>query len=269
MATATLSTAASVVARPGFLAQIREDVACVFARDPAARSTLELVTIYPGVQAIVLHRIAHGLWKRGLRYTARLVSFFSRWLTNVDIHPGATIGRRFFIDHGACVVIGETAEIGDDVTLYHGVTLGGTTWNPGKRHPTLGSGVVVGAGAKILGAITVGENARVAANSVVIDDIQPGMTVVGIPGRMVLPRERRRVAGGIDLDHHQMPDPVGKAIGCLLERIADLENQVAALKGEPAATEGACRACDDTCAEPTFARRTGATRPIKGGASHE
>lgn len=249
-----LSTLAEVAPPPppGFVAMLREDVACVFARDPAARNTLELLTIYPGVQALMLYRVANRLWRRNWRYAARALSFVARLVTNVDIHPGARIGRRFFIDHGAGVVIGETAVIGDDVTLYHGVTLGGTTWSPGKRHPTLGSGVVVGAGAKILGPIVVGANARVAANSVVIDDVRPGMTVVGIPGRMVLPMERRRIAHGIDLDHHQIPDPVGKAIGCLLDRIAQMEREIAMLKGEPAGTEGACRSCDDTCSQPTF-----------------
>ncbi|WP_371136286.1 serine O-acetyltransferase [Methyloversatilis sp.] len=237
----------------GLFAMLREDVACVFKRDPAARSTLELLTIYPGIQALVLHRLSHALWLRGLRYLPRLLSFVTRFLTNVDIHPAACIGRRFFIDHGACVVIGETAEIGDDVTLYHGVTLGGTTWSAGKRHPTLGSGVVVGAGAKILGAITVGDCARVAANSVVIEDVSPGMTVVGIPGRMVLPKSQRRITdGGIDLDHHQMPDPVGKALACLLERIADLECEIGRLKGDLPAMQGACRDCDDTCSQPAF-----------------
>ena len=241
-------------ARPGLFSILREDVACVFQRDPAARSTLELLTIYPGIHALVLHRLAHQLWTRRWHYPARFISWIARVVTAIDIHPGARIGRRFFIDHGCGVVIGETAEIGDDVTLYHGVTLGGTTWNAGKRHPTLGSGVVVGAGAKILGAITVGDNARIAANSVVIDDIDPGMTVVGIPGRMVLPRTRRRIAQGIDLDHHQMPDPVGKAIGCLLERIAELETEVARLAGQPSNdAAGACRACDDTCSQPSFA----------------
>lgn len=237
---------------PGLFAMLKEDVRCVFERDPAARSTLELLTIYPGIQAIIGHRFAHSLWQRGWRYLPRFISFLNRFVTNVDIHPGARIGRRFFIDHGSNVVIGETAEIGDDVTLYHGVTLGGTTWNPGKRHPTLESGVVVGAGAKILGPITVGQNARIAANSVVIDDVTSGMTVVGIPGRMVLPKSRRRIEHGIDLDHHQMPDPVGKAIACLLDRIKDLEQEVAVLKGQPKGLGGACRACDDTCAEPSF-----------------
>ncbi len=239
--------------RPGFFAQLREDVACVFARDPAARNRMELVTIYPGVHAIVSHRVAHALWRRKLRYTARLMSFLTRMFTQIDIHPGARIGRRFFIDHGSGVVIGETAEIGDDVTLYHGVTLGGTSWSEGKRHPTLGDKVVVGAGAKILGPITVGNGTRVAANSVVISDVAPGMTMVGIPGRMVLPLERRRItAHGIDLDHHRMPDPVGKAIACLLDRIASLEQQVARLsQAGPAADT--CRTCDpDDCVQAAF-----------------
>jgi len=243
---------------PGLVALLREDVACVFARDPAARNRLEVLSIYPGVHALAAHRIAHALWRRGLRYPARLLSHCARMFTQVDIHPGAKIGRRFFIDHGCGVVIGETAEIGDDVTLYHGVTLGGTSWNPGKRHPTLGNGVVVGAGAKILGPITVGDNARVAANSVVIEDVSAGMTVVGIPGRTVLPKSRRRItAQGIDLDHHLMPDPVGKAISCLLDRIAELERQMACASLPAAAGDapvGSCHACapDDYCAQPGF-----------------
>lgn len=247
--------AAAPMAAPGLFALMREDVACVFARDPAARSRLEVLTIYPGIHAIAAHRAAHALWRRGLRYPARFLSHVARMFTHIDIHPGARIGRRFFIDHGCGVVIGETAEIGDDVTLYHGVTLGGTTWNPGKRHPTLGSGVVVGAGAKILGPITVGDNARVAANSVVIEDVSAGMTVVGIPGRTVLPRSRRRIlAQGIDLDHHQMPDPVGKAIACLLDRIGDLERRLATVAPADAQAD-ACHACapEDYCVQPVFA----------------
>ena len=237
---------------PRLWAMVREDIACVFERDPAARNTLEVVSIYPGVHALVLHRLAHTLWRHRLRYGARFISFVARMLTQIDIHPGATIGRRFFIDHGCGVVIGETAEIGDGVTLYHGVTLGGTSWNPGKRHPTLGDGVVVGAGAKILGPVTIGRNARIAANSVVIEDVTAEMTVVGIPGRMVLPKHQRRItADGIDLDHHRMPDPVGKAITCLLDRIANLEQQVAKLAGEDSA--GICQSCDsDACAQLSF-----------------
>ncbi|WP_226685743.1 serine O-acetyltransferase [Stutzerimonas stutzeri] len=207
--------------------ECRDDVRCVFQRDPAARSTLEVLTTYPGVHAIMLYRLAHRLWRRQWRYLARLLSFAGRLLSNVDIHPGARIGARFFIDHGAGVVIGETAEIGDDVTLYHGVTLGGTSWRKGKRHPTLGDGVLVGAGAKILGPISIGRNARVGANSVVVQDVPDGCTVVGIPGKVVRLREAGRPnAHGIDLDHHLIPDPVGKAIACLLERLDSLAKQV-------------------------------------------
>jgi serine O-acetyltransferase len=153
LSTPLLHTARARQTPPGLRALFAEDLACVFDRDPAARSRIEVLLTYPGLHAILVHRLAHRLWRRGWRFSARWLAFIGRWLTNVDIHPGATIGRRFFIDHGAGVVIGETAEIGDDCTLYHGVTLGGTTWNKGKRHPTLGNGVVVGAGAKILGAI--------------------------------------------------------------------------------------------------------------------
>jgi serine O-acetyltransferase len=249
---------------PGLWAQVREDVACVLERDPAARSRFEVWTIYPGVQAVALHRLAHALWLGGWRFMPRWISFMARWFTNVDIHPGARIGRRFFIDHGACVVIGETAEIGNDVTLYHGVTLGGTTWRAGKRHPTLGDGVVVGAGAKILGPITVGPRARVAANSVVIDNVPDGATVVGIPGRIVVRRKEVSLKGGdtgmpIDLDHHLIPDPVGKAIGCLLDRIGELEQELKRINGSAASTPDlTCHTCDDTCAQPTFGQRTGA-----------
>jgi serine O-acetyltransferase len=207
--------------------QWRSDIACVFERDPAARTWFEVLTTYPGVHAILLYRITTRLWRANWRYPARLLSFFARMFSNVDIHPGATIGARFFIDHGACVVIGETAEIGDDVTIYHGVTLGGTSWNKGKRHPTLGDGVLVGAGAKILGPIQVGKNARVGANSVVVQDVPEGCTVVGIPGKVVKVREAGRINPyGIDLDHHLIPDPVGKVMSCLLERIDVLEQRL-------------------------------------------
>lgn len=232
----TLSAAPAI---PGLFALLGEDIACVFQRDPAARSRFEVITTYPGVHAILLQRIAHRLWRAGLRYPARLLSWFARLLTNIDIHPGATIGRRFFIDHGAGVVIGETAEIGDDVTLYHGVTLGGTSWNKGKRHPTLGNNVVIGAGAKVLGPITLGDQVRVGANSVVVKDVPAHRTVVGIPGRVVLRQDEGGAnALGINLDHHLIPDPVGKAIACLMERIEVLE---ATLRqhGEP--VDGQCQ----------------------------
>lgn len=233
---------ATAPARPAWWSLVRADVHCVLERDPAARSLVEAWTIYPGVQAVALHRLAHALWQRGWRYLPRWISYLARWLAQVDIHPGARIGARFFIDHGTGVVIGETAEVGDDVTIYHGVTLGGTTWSEGKRHPTLGHGVVVGAGAKILGPITVGDRARIAANSVVIDAVPAGATVVGIPGRVVAPR--RRTTHGFDLDHHLIPDPVGKAITCLLDRVAQLERQLQAAAPAP------CGACGDPCAEP-------------------
>ncbi|MGB4584864.1 MAG: serine O-acetyltransferase [Rhodoferax sp.] len=252
LAQAAPQTSAHAATTPAWWSLVFDDVHCVLDRDPAARSLLEAWTIYPGVHAIALHRMAHALWRRGWRYLPRWVSFVARWWTQVDIHPGAVIGKRFFIDHGAGIVIGETAEIGDDVTLYHGVTLGGTSWRVGKRHPTLGNQVVVGAGAKILGPIQVGDRARIAANSVVIDAVPADTTVVGIPGRVVAPR--RRSTHGFDLDHHLIPDPVGKAIACLLDRVAQLE--LAAQPQAPlfATPEAPCGVCDDPCTEPGFKR---------------
>ncbi|GAB1257697.1 serine O-acetyltransferase [Aurantivibrio plasticivorans] len=243
----------------GLWAQWRDDIACVFQRDPAARTTFEVVTTYPGVHAIIIHRLSHKLWNAGWRYSARWLSAFARFCSNVDIHPGATIGRRFFIDHGACVVIGETAVIGDDVTMYHGVTLGGTSWNKGKRHPTLSDGVMVGAGAKVLGNITIGENARVGANSVVVEDVPNGCTVVGIPGKVV----KIRSAGqpnpyGVDLDHHLIPDPVSKVIACLLDRLDALELQVEGAK-KVFEQEVQCDAdneiCENDCAKGLLANQ--------------
>ncbi|WP_018260150.1 serine O-acetyltransferase [Methylobacterium sp. WSM2598] len=222
--------AGTAAREPPLWRQIAEDVACVRSRDPAARHLVEIVTTYPGVHAVILHRLAHRLWRGGLKYAARLVSWAARLVANVDIHPGARIGRRFFIDHGAGVVVGETAVIGDDVTLYHGVTLGGTSWTPGKRHPTLGDGVLVGAGAKILGPVEVGAGARVGANSVVIADVPAGMTVVGVPGRLVAAARagRPRADGRIDLEHHRLPDPLGAALVALAARIERLETRLAA-----------------------------------------
>ncbi len=212
-------------AKPSLWQDWREDVACVFARDPAARNVFEVLFAYPGVHAVLIYRVTHRLWLAEWKFGARFLAAFGRWLTNVDIHPGATIGKRFFIDHGACVVIGETAEIGNDVTMYHGVTLGGTTWHKTKRHPTLGTNVLVGAGAKILGAITLGDNVRVGANSVVVKDVPPCCTVIGIPGRIIQQKGVKiQDPRGIDLDHHLVPDPIGKAINCLVERLDELEN---------------------------------------------
>ena len=250
----TLTMTATEMPAPGLWATLKEDLACVFQRDPAARSTFEVMTTYPGVHAILTHRLSHRLWQGGWRYPARCLAFLGRTLTNVDIHPGARIGRRFFIDHGAGVVIGETAEIGDDVTLYHGVTLGGTSWNKGKRHPTLADGVVVGAGAKILGPITLGERVRVGANSVVVKDVPADRTVVGVPGRIVDTRAgSSRPANGISLDHNLLPDPVAKSIACLIERIESLEKELAILRQEPPPPDhsAACQTCSagDLCCE--------------------
>ena len=249
-----MTMTAPALAAPGLWATLKEDLSCVFQRDPAARSTLEVLTTYPGVHAILAHRLSHRLWQNGWRFAARFLSFVSRTLSNVDIHPGATIGHRFFIDHGAGVVIGETAEVGDDVTLYHGVTLGGTSWNKGKRHPTLADGVVVGAGAKILGPIHIGERVRVGANSVVVKDVPADRTVVGVPGRIVDTRVgTARPENGISLDHNVMPDPVAKSIACLIERIETLEKELAEIRHEPPPPDhsGECRTCSagDLCCE--------------------
>jgi len=232
----------------------KEEMAVVFDRDPAARTRWEVITCYPGFHALLFHRLAHRIWMLDMKWLGRFLSHVSRWLTGIEIHPGAKIGRRFFIDHGMGVVIGETAEIGDDCTLYHGVTLGGTSWNKGKRHPTLSNGVVVGAGAKILGPITVGERVRVGANSVVVKNVPADRTVVGVPGRIVDTR-----AGGprpdkaISLDHNLLPDPVARSIACLVDRIESLEKELALLRQEPLPVnpEAACIACSagDLCCE--------------------
>ena len=209
--------------------RIREDIAVVYERDPAARHTLEILTCYPGVHAVILHRFNHGLWRIGLKWLARFFSHIARWLTGIEIHPGAQIGRRLFIDHGMGVVIGQTAEIGDDCTLYHGVTLGGTSWEPGKRHPTLCDNVVVGAGAKILGPITVGEGARVGSNSVVVKDVPASATMVGIPaypvGSVEYNRANGRNAEGEFEAYGYTPtsdDPVAVAIHGLCTRVQTL-----------------------------------------------
>jgi len=197
---------------------IKEDIYCVFDRDPAAQSVFEVITTYPGFHALMIHRVAHYFWSRGFRWLGRFISHISRWLTGIEIHPGAEIGRRFFIDHGMGVVIGETAIIGDDCTLYHGVTLGGTSWNKGKRHPTLLDGVVVGAGAKVLGPIEIGEGARIGSNSVVVKEVPAAATVVGIPGHIIdrskkkVTKDREEIASKMGFNAYgatsDMPDPV-------------------------------------------------------------
>ncbi len=194
---------------------LKEDINSVFDRDPAARTTFEVVTCYPGLHARIFHRMAHALWLAGFKWLARFLSHIGRALTGIEIHPGATIGRRFFIDHGMGVVIGETAEIGDDVTLYHGVTLGGTSWQEGKRHPTLGNGVVVGAGAKILGPIHIGDHAKIGSNAVVVKDVPAGATAAGIPARILDDAKKAEGFNAYGVGNDQN-DPLSKAIHGLL-----------------------------------------------------
>ncbi len=212
---------------------LREDISVVFERDPAARSTWEVLTTYPGVHALLVYRLSWRLWRWGLKWPARFLSFLGRWLTGIEIHPGATIGRRFFIDHGMGVVIGETAEIGDDCTLYHGVTLGGTSWRQGKRHPTLQRGVVVGAGAKILGPITIGEGAKVGSNAVVVKDVPPGATAVGIPARILdsskaemRENQARQMGFSAYAISEDMNDPIVKAIHAMLDHAAVTDQRI-------------------------------------------
>jgi len=205
------------------LQMLREDVRSVFDRDPAARSWPEVLLLYPGLHAIWMHRFAHFFWKRGFRFTGRLISHFSRFLTGIEIHPGATIGRRFFVDHGMGVVIGETAEIGDDVLLYQGVVLGGTSLEKKKRHPTLCDHVTVGAGAIVLGAITIGENSRIGAGSVVIHDVPPNSTAVGVPARVGLGFRDDKIKL---LEHGTLPDPIADAIRFVIQEQEKLEDRI-------------------------------------------
>ena len=211
---------------------IREQVDTIFREDPAAKSVLEIVLCYPGFHAILLHRLSHRLYNAGVPLLPRFISQIGRFLTGIEIHPGATIGRRFFIDHGSGVVIGETSEIGDDVLIYQGVTLGGTGKEKGKRHPTLGNHVVVGTGAKVLGSITIGDHVKIGAGSVVIHPVPDHSTVVGIPGRVV----RTRIENEGQLAHGSLPDPEGQAIEDLSRRIEQLEQLVHDLKEEKLST---------------------------------
>ena len=213
--------------------KIIEDIRSVFKRDPAARNVFEIITCYSGVQALIIYRLTHLLWRYKLYWLARFISTFARWITGIEIHPGAVIGRRFFIDHGMGVVIGETAEIGDDCMMYHGVTLGGTSWDKVKRHPTLKDGVIIGAGAKILGPITLGKNVRVGSNSVVVKSIDDNCTVVGIPGRVL----EKKVSDDDQFDSYAAStsssanDPTVQAVNLIIERLADIDEQIANLSG--------------------------------------
>lgn len=214
-------------------AQLREDIRVVFDRDPAARTFFEVLTTYPGLHAILWHRLSHGLWNMGFKWLARLSSYLARWFTGIEIHPGARIGRRVFIDHGMGVVIGETAEVGDDCTLYHGVTLGGTSWQKGKRHPTLGTGVIVGAGAKVLGPIHLGAGAKVGSNAVVVKDVPAGATAVGIPARILdseSDKAREEAAKKLGFSAYgvgaDMNDPMVKAIHGLIDHSANTDKRL-------------------------------------------
>ena len=238
--------------------RLRDDIASVFERDPAARTTWEVLTCYPGLHAVYVHRLANWFWRRGLRWLGRMTSHIGRWLTGIEIHPGAQIGRRVFIDHGMGVVIGETAEVGDDVTLYHEVTLGGTSWAKGKRHPTLGKGVVIGAGAKVLGPITVGEGAKIGSNAVVVKDVPANATVVGVPGRIledVPPQQAARFAAYAVVQNQD--DPTAKAIQTLIEHSRELEQAVATL------TERLRRLEEERSEREREATRTEQLRAIK------
>jgi len=217
-------------------ARMKEDIESVFDRDPAARNSLEVLFCYPGLHAIWLHRLAHWFWTNNLLFLGRFTSQFSRFMTGIEIHPGARIGRKFFIDHGMGVVIGETAEIGDNVTMYHGVTLGGVTWDKVKRHPTIGDNVVIGSGAKVLGPFTVGANSKIGSNSVVVKEVPPNSSVVGIPGRVVMTEGKPAdpSAEKPDLQHGNMPDPEAKAISCLFDQIRELDRKYQALAADHA-----------------------------------
>jgi len=210
-----------------FWKTLREDIEAVFERDPAARNVFEVVLTYSGLHAIWFHRLAHALWKRGFRTLARIISQFSRFLTGIEIHPGAVIGRKLFIDHGMGVLIGETCEIGDNVTLYQGVTLGGTGKEKGKRHPTIGNHVVIATGAKVLGSFKIGDYSKIGAGSVVLQEVPPHSTVVGIPGRVV---RQNGVRVQNDLDHVNLPDPVTDTLRKMQYEIEQLKKELAELK---------------------------------------
>lgn len=212
---------------------LREDIKAVFERDPAVKSLLEVILCYPGLHAVIIYRIAHWFYQRKLFLIARLLSHIGRFLTGIEIHPGAKIGKGIFIDHGMGVVIGETAEIGDNVTIYQGATLGGTGKEKGKRHPTIGNNVVISSGAKVLGPFKVGDNSKIGAGAVVLKEVPPNCTVVGVPGRIVI-KDNKKVSSmkkEIDLDQVRLPDPIAQELECLRKRVTELENIIYDLKG--------------------------------------
>ncbi len=238
----------------------REDIHSMMRRDPAARSAFEFVLCYPGFHAALIHRVAGFAWRRGFHIFGRLMSHLGRMLTGIEIHPGAQIGRRLFIDHGMGVVIGETTVIGDDVTLYQGVTLGGTSWNKGKRHPTLADGVIVGAGAKVLGPITVGAGARIGSNAVVVSDVGEASTVVGVPARAVLPRDddKAKEFCAYAAPSRDLPDPVARAIEGVCEEVRALNARIAELEGRLKDSEASVVPVEfeaETAADPEKPRR--------------
>ena len=223
--------------------RLKNDLQAVFHRDPAARTSFEVLLCYPGIHALQGYRLSHWLWVRRFCLTARFISQIVRFFSGIEIHPAAQIGEGFFIDHGMGVVIGETAEIGNNVTIYHGVTLGGTSWDKGKRHPTLGDNVIIGAGAKVLGPITVGAGARVGSNAVVVKDVPPDSTVVGIPGRMVvshdLPHPDNLALFPSYGQSGEMPDPVARAVACLLDQVRQMDRRIQELETTLAQTSSA------------------------------
>lgn len=210
------------------LNQIKEDIQVALEKDPASRNLMEVIVCYPGVHALIAHRISHWLWNHDCKFMGRVLSYFFRWLTGIEIHPAAKIGRRFFIDHGMGVVIGETSVIGDNVFIYHGVTLGGLSFKKGKRHPTIGDNVVIGAGAQVLGPVTVGRNTKIGSGSVVLQEVPEYSTVIGVPGRVVfsgISSELEQITG-----EESFPDPVAKAIECMLDRLPKMEKEIRSLK---------------------------------------
>jgi len=235
-------------------ARLKEEIGVVFERDPAARNTWEVVTCYPGFHAMLVHRFSHQLWTAGFKWLARFMSHLGRWLTGIEIHPGAKIGRRFFIDHGMGVVIGETSEIGDDCTLYHGVTLGGTSWNKGKRHPTLGKGVVIGAGAKILGPIEIGDGAKIGSNAVVVKSVPAGATAIGIPARIVESHEvgGRFAAYAVARDAN---DPIAQALHELITHSTEADQRIAHILAELERLGGRIEEQRETPFDPNYLNR--------------